>query len=253
MSFINSKKINHLISDWPSGAVYLSSWLKQSGISGQLLNRYKKSGWISSVGSGAVKRVGDEVGYQGALYALQSQRNSSIHVGGKSALELQGRLHYLKLKTTAVCLFGDWKEHLPLWFSSTDWGVSVEYHRTSFLPSNLEVVEFEVKNFTIKISSPLRAFLECLYLAPKKQDLVECYELMEGLNNLRPLQVQKLLEACESIKVKRLFVFMAEKAGHAWFKHVDLSKVNLGSGKRSIVIGGQLDPKYQITLPKGLT
>jgi hypothetical protein len=76
---------------------------------------------------------------------------------------------------------------------------------------------------------------------------------MEGLNNLRPLQVQKLLEACESIKVKRLFVFMAEKAGHAWFKHVDLSKVNLGSGKRSIVIGGQLDPKYQITLPKELT
>ena len=101
------KKINHFINDWPPGTVYLSAWLKQRGISGQLLNRYKQSGWIQSVGSGAVKRVGDHVGYQGALYALQFQRNSSIHVGGKSALELQGRLHYLKLKTTAVCLFGD--------------------------------------------------------------------------------------------------------------------------------------------------
>ncbi|MEI7738306.1 MAG: type IV toxin-antitoxin system AbiEi family antitoxin [Betaproteobacteria bacterium] len=252
MSLIESKKINHLINDWPSGTVYLSSWLKQLGISGQLLNRYKKSGWLVSIGSGAVKRVGDEVGYQGAIYALQSQRNSSIHVGGKSALELQGRLHYLKLKTTSVSLFGDWKEHLPLWFSSVDWGVPLEYHLTSFLPADLELMDLGVGNFTIKISSPLRAFFECLYLAPEKQDLMECYELMEGLNNLRPMQVQKILEACESIKVKRLFVFMAEKAGHAWFKHVDLSKVNLGTGKRSIVMGGQLDSKYQITLPREL-
>jgi hypothetical protein len=45
---------------------------------------------------------------------------------------------------------------------------------------------------------------------------------------------------------------MAEKSGHAWFKHIDLSKINLGSGKRSLVMGGQLEPKYQITLPKGL-
>jgi hypothetical protein len=252
MSLIKSKKINYLIQNWPAGAVYLSSWLKQSDISGQLLNRYKKSGWLESVGNGAVKRVGDEVGYQGALYALQSQRDSTIHVGGKSALELQGRLHYLKLKTTAITLFGDWKEHLPLWFSSTDWGVSLEHHRTSFLPRDLELIELEVKNLKIKISSPLRAYLECLYLAPEKQDLMECYELMEGLNNLRPMQVQKILEACTSIKVKRLFVFMAEKSGHAWFKHVDMSKVDLGTGKRSIVIGGHLDRKYQITLPREL-
>ncbi len=252
MSVINSKKINYLISDWPAGTVYLSSWLKKSGISGQLLDRYKKSGWISSIGNGAVKRFGDEVGYQGALYALQSQKGSSIHVGGKSALELQGRLHYLKLQTSAVCLFGDWKEHLPLWFSKTDWGVRFEYHRTSFLPVDFELIDFEVKNFSVKISSPLRAFLECLYLAPEKQDLIECYELMEGLNNLRPVQVQKALEVCESIKVKRLFVYMADKAGHSWFKHLDLREVNLGTGKRSIVMGGQLEPKYQITLPKEL-
>jgi hypothetical protein len=252
MSVINQKKINLLISGWPAGAIYLSSWLKKSGISGQLLDRYKKSGWISSIGNGAVKRFGDEVGYQGALYALQSQKGSSVHIGGKSALELEGRLHYLKFLATAVCLFGDWKEHLPLWFSNTDWGVHLDYHQTSFLPADFELIDFEVKNFSIKISSPLRAFLECLYLAPEKQDMMECYELMEGLNNLMPAQVQKALEVCESIKVKRLFVFMADKAGHPWFKYLDLRKINLGTGKRSIVKGGQLESKYQITLPKEL-
>ena len=252
MSLINPKKINQLMHDWPAGTVYVSSWLKDAGISGQLLNRYKKSGWLESVGSGAIKRIGDEVGYQGALYALQSQLQSSIHVGGKSALELQGRLHYLNFNNRFVTLFGHWKEHLPLWFSNTDWGVQLEYHRTSFLPADLEVIDFEVKDFSIKISSPLRAMFECLYLAPEKQGLIECYELMEGLNNLRPLQVQKILETCESIKVKRLFVFMADRAGHAWLKHVDLSNINFGVGKRSIVSGGLLNTKYQITLPKEL-
>jgi hypothetical protein len=29
--------------------------------------------------------------------------------------------------------------------------------------------------------------MECLYLAPEKQELAECYQLMEGLNNLRGL------------------------------------------------------------------
>ena len=155
MSLNNSKKINHLMHDWPPGTVYLSSWLKQIGISGQLTNRYKKSGWLESIGSGAVKRMGDEVSYQGALYALQRQGQSSIHVGGKSALELQGRLHFLNLNANSVSLFGELTEHLPKWFSNTNWGISIEHHRTSFLPSQLELLDFEIKIFSIKIKKRL--------------------------------------------------------------------------------------------------
>jgi len=54
--------------------------------------------------------------------------------------------------------------------------------------------------------------------------------------------------------VKRLFLFMAEKAGHAWFKHLGLhpTKVEIGQGKRSIVQGGAFVPKYGITVPREL-
>jgi hypothetical protein len=45
---------------------------------------------------------------------------------------------------------------------------------------------------------------------------------------------------------------MAEKAGHSWFKYLDLNKVNLGSGKRSIIFNGVLNSKYLITVPKEL-
>jgi hypothetical protein len=41
--------------------------------------------------------------------------------------------------------------------------------------------------------------MECLYLAPNKHDLQACYELMEGLTQLRPQLVQELLESCTSI------------------------------------------------------
>jgi len=66
---------------------------------------------------------------------------------------------------------------------------------------------------------------------------------------LRADVVQSLLEQCASVKVKRLFLHLAEKHNHAWFKSLDLAKVSLGSGKRMLVPGGRLDPKYLITVP----
>jgi len=114
------------------------------------------------------------------------------------------------------------------------------------------LIETEHKSFTVKVSSPARAVMECLYLTPKAQPLLEVFELMESLNNLRPATVQKLLEACTSVKVKRLFLYLADKAGHEWFNFIDLDKVDLGSGKRSLVSRGTYVAKYQITVPKEL-
>ncbi|WP_417659262.1 type IV toxin-antitoxin system AbiEi family antitoxin domain-containing protein [Pseudidiomarina sp.] len=52
--------------------------------------------------------------------------------------------------------------------------------------------------------------------------------------------------------MKRLFLYLAEKANHDWVQYLDLSSVNLGSGKRAIVANGVYIPKYQITVPKEL-
>jgi hypothetical protein len=94
--------------------------------------------------------------------------------------------------------------------------------------------------------------MECLYLVPDEQDLVECFHFMESMNNIRPTQVQSLLENCDSIKVNRLFLYLAEKVNHEWFSRIDISKIDLGSGKRSIVKNGVYNSKYQITVPKEL-
>ncbi|MGV7247315.1 type IV toxin-antitoxin system AbiEi family antitoxin domain-containing protein, partial [Caballeronia sp. M23-90] len=65
--------------------------------------------------------------------------------------------------------------------------------------------------------------------------------LMEGLSNLAPRRLQALLDRCQSVKVKRLFFFFADRHGHAWLKHIDRSKIGLGSGKRVLVKDGRLD------------
>ena len=75
---------------------------------------------------------------------------------------------------------------------------------------------------------------------------------MEMLSLVPPFKVQELLEDCKSIKVKRLFLYMAEKAGHDWLKMLDLSKISLGTGKRATVKNGVYNAKYQITIPKEL-
>ncbi len=252
MSTGNGSKINQLLKSFPSGTVILSSWLREKGYSPELQKRYRKSSWLESIGTGAMIRKGDHVTYEGAIYALQQLAGLSIHPGGRTALNLLGKAHYLELSPKSVVLFGDRKEQLPTWFSNYNWEYSIYYYRSGFLATDLGFTEMEFKSFKFKISDPARAMMECLFLVPNRQSLIECYEIMEGLNSLRPTHVQALLEHCNSVKVKRLFLYLAEKSGHEWVKYIQLDKTDLGKGKRSIVKGGVYDPKYQITVDKEL-
>jgi len=245
-------KINVLLGTLPSGIVLSSAWLVGQGYSLDLQKQYRRSQWFDSIGTGALIRHGDQVDYLGGIYALQSQLGLCVHPAGKTALSLLGKSHYLEFSTKTAQLFGGKDGHLPLWFKKRDWGVNVECKQTSFLPPELGLVEIEHKSFKVKISSPARAVMECLYLAPKSQPLLEVFELMEGLNNLRPATVQKLLESCTSVKVKRLFLYLADKACHEWLTYIKLDNVDLGSGKRAIVRDGVYVSKYQITVPREL-
>jgi len=103
--------------------------------------------------------------------------------------------------------------------------------------------------WSVRLSAPERAMMELLYLVPGRESFSEASLLMEGLTTLRPQLVQSLLEQCRSVKVKRLFMFLAERHNHPWMKRLDLSKVDFGRGKRMIVKGGCFDAKYRITVP----
>jgi len=45
---------------------------------------------------------------------------------------------------------------------------------------------------------------------------------------------------------------MAEKVNHSWLEDLDLTKIDVRKGKRSIVKNGVYNAKYQITIPRDL-
>jgi len=252
MSASNQTKINKLLQKVPYGVVLSSSWLTKQGYSPMLIRNYRISKWLESFGHGANIRYEDKVDYLGGIYSLQHQLKLSAHPGGRTALALLGRTHYLEMNQNAIYLFGQEKEVLPNWFRNNHWEVKLNYSATSFLPTNSGLVEYTHKNFSINISNPTRAILECLYLAPQSMSIEECYEILQGLNNLQPTQIQELLENCKSIKVKRLFFYLAEKVNHTWFKYLNFNNIDLGKGNRSLVKTGVYIPKHKIIVPKEL-
>src|SRR6476469_5644542 len=98
-------KIKKLLQQWPPGIVATTAWLEDLGISRQLQARYLKSGWIERIGNGAYKRFGENTTWQGGVAAMQQQSHIPVHVGGLTALALQGFTHYLRLGQEEVYLF----------------------------------------------------------------------------------------------------------------------------------------------------
>ena len=241
------------------GTVCLSSWLESQGISHNLQKYYRRVGWLAPIGRGAYYRPNEKIGWEGAVHALQSQANMKIHPGALVALAEFGSSHNIKLGAERVDIFSSLNVKLPKWFTNYDWGVRINHVRTGFLPQELAVgptpsTEFFGFDsfFNLEVSEPERAIFECLYLSPNHQDLVEVYEILESLVNLRPKVIQEILEHCRSIKVKRLFLYMADKAEHNWLPYVDTKKIDLGTGDRRIVPGGVYISKFRVSVPMEL-
>ncbi|MFV0363028.1 MAG: type IV toxin-antitoxin system AbiEi family antitoxin [Suipraeoptans sp.] len=250
---INHSKLNKIMQEFPKGLVLSSSWLVSEGYSYELQQRYRKSGWLKSIGTGAMLKSNDSLLLSGAIAALQVQANIPIHIGGRSALELNGSTHYLQLSSPETTLFTSGKTKLPRWFLNNSWNAGYSVFKVSlFQNDTVGLVNYQDMGIEMKISSAGRAMLECLSLCPNDFSITEAYELMEGLSTLRPKQVQELLENCKSIKVKRLFLYFAERAGHSWFKYIDQAKIDLGSGNRSLTKKGVLVSKYKLVLPNEL-
>ena len=110
---LNYSKLNKIMQEFPRGLVLLSSWLVSEGYSYELQQRYRKSGWLKSIGTGAMLKSNDSLLLSGALAALQVQVNIPIHIGGRSALELNGSTHYLQLSSPELTLFTSGKIKLP--------------------------------------------------------------------------------------------------------------------------------------------
>ena len=272
-------RINRVEKDLPEGLIVDSAWLEAKGIPSNLRSYYVKQGWLEQPVRSVYRRPRGSLNWQQVVVSLQAMLGVPLIVGGKTALELQGFSHYLSRETKSIHLYGPQKP--PTWLGKLDLPQTFSYHNSKKLFQNtpitlgLDSLAWDIANNTghdlnrlqgtsftamawgqwdwpLTLSRPERAFLEMLDGLPAHESFHQADMIMQGAVNFSPRQLQKLLIDCSSVKVKRLFMFFADRHQHAWLKRLDKTKIDLGKGKRVLVKGGRLDPEYLITVPEDI-
>lgn len=246
----------------PEGALVSRNWLKLRDLTSHAIDNLVKSQQLESVKNGVYKRNGTLTEWGDIIYFLQQGLNTDLVIGGLSALELQKLAHYLPVSDKRlVKLYGT--SNLPSWVNQQSKDFQFEKRSFSELlgsaPDTNLSAEYDsfTKTMTwkstkegLKMSIPERAILEVLNDVPSQISFEHAFELLQGMNTMSPRSLQKLLEICNNIKVRRLFFWFAEQLNHPWLAKIDRTNINLGSGNRVIVKDGKLDKKYLITVPE---
>lgn len=273
----SKEKLNWLQRSLPEGLVADAAWLEKNGYSGALRKKYVAHGWLDRVARGVYRRPAPElapeaekgVSWESVVISLQTLLKVRFVVGGRTALNLQGFAHYLSAAPQReVHLYGT--ERRPGWILKLDLESRFVLHNAKRLFPNDVVPEVDSEasdplvrssyvrqrwgkwNWPLVTSSSERAILELLDEVPERETFHQADMLFEGLRNLSPRKLQPLLHACRSVKVKRLFLWFAERHQPPWLNALERGAIDLGKGKRMLVKGGKLDPKFNITVPESL-
>jgi hypothetical protein len=274
----NRIKLNYLVHHLPEGLLVDAAWLSKKGYSTSLRSQYVAGGWLKQPARQVYWRPRGPLRWQEVVISLQTLLGYPLTVGGRTALELQGYAHYLAHQTKEVHLYGP--KRPPTWLNKLRLGVHFLYHNSQRLFGS-EDVPRGIKDLAsnaratrstdadlpqgglivhplgqwdrpLTLSTPERAVLELLDELPERESFHQVDKLMEGLSNLSPRRLQQLLSDCRSVKVKRLFLFFADRHQHSWAKRIKKDDIDLGKGKRMLVKGGKLNSTYQITVPEDL-
>ena len=267
-----AKKLNWLERHLPEGLVADARWMTRHGFSTSLRSQYVAAGWLDQPARGVYRRPRGTLTWQHVVISLQALLGYPLLLGGRTALEAQGYAHYLPQEQTEVHLYGP--KPPPQWLHKLPLAVRFPYHNDRALFQHEvitpQLTQLETRSdkkrshvahdhwtpqpwgswdWPLALSTPERAILELLDELPEHESFHQADMFMQGLANLSPRRLQKLLADCRSVKVKRLFFYFADRHQHAWLKRLNKEVIDLGKGKRMLVKGGKLDKNYLITVP----
>lgn len=254
----NAGKLNQLERTLPEGLLVDADWMEQHGYSTSLRSQYVSAGWLVQPVRGTYKRPLGELSWEKVVVSLQRLLGSDLTVGGRTAIEHQGFAHYLSGSgPLTIHLYGT--QPPPGWLFKLPLSETFSFHRADVLFKFTQATHHRAlrevagpSDLPLRVSTPERALLEMLDELPTHESFHQIDMIVDGLQSLSPKRLQTLLADCKSVKVKRLFFWFSERHQPPWLKQIDQTSVNLGSGKRMLVKGGKLDPKYLITVPDDL-
>src|ERR1035437_48116 len=244
-----------------AGQVTSRKWLEAQGIQGYTIDNYVKGSRLTVLEKGVYALANTKVSWQSLVASLPRLVDEPAVVGGLTALELQGFAQYLQLGGGSVVNLHS-RASCPRWLMRLFGSLNVElrWHTTGLLWTGGTPRQPAVRDWvwreddpTLSISAPEQALLELLLGIPDQVSFEHADQIMEGLTQLSPSRVTALLGDCRSVKVKRLFFWLADRHPFPWRKHLVAENFDLGSGKRVLQPKGKLDGKYLITVPGGMT
>jgi hypothetical protein len=238
----------------PDGLVVDRAWLKQRGFDRPKVDFYVRSGSLQAVARGVYRRPGPPLKWEHLVYSLQ-ELGYPMHVGGRSALEVQGLAHYLSMgEARTIALYG--MVRWPGWLEQVAAEYRLERHNLKLFTELPEVAltsrPFGHWDWPIRYATPELAFLELFAEIQTATDFEVADKLFEAAVTLRPERLRALLLSCTHIKAKRLFLWFSTRHQHPWHTVLDSTGVDLGSGKRMIIKGGVLNRDYRITVPRNM-
>lgn len=187
-----------------------------------------------------------------AVYCLQTQWEKPVRVAGLTSLALQGHAHYTEPGKPQVWLTLPAYTKLPGWFAAFE-------PSATFVTLYTSGLTVDVKPFTTKLNTgdrqltgsiPELTAYEIACGVPALISFEHADALFQGMNLLSPRKLQTLLCASHSVKTNRVMLYLAQRNEHPYFRYLDQSGIETGTGKRQIVPGGWLEPDYQITVPR---
>lgn len=236
----------------PDGLLVTRKWLNGKGFQRPLVDYYLRSGKLTAAARGIYRKPGPPLKWQHVVYSLQ-ELGHGVHVGGRTALELQGMAHSLPLAgTRRILLYG--VNTLPVWVGQLQAEYELKLCKPRLFPKipnkALTTISFGHWDWPVQYARTELALLQLMIGIETTADFQVADKFFEAASMLRPQLVTDLLQACRHIRAKRLFMWFSERHGHRWFGKIDIRQIDLGSGKRVVAKKGTLDSKYLITVPK---
>lgn len=245
-------KINHILSKWKNGDVHGLAWLGKFGADRKLAYKYCKSGYLEKLAPGVFIKTNDEPSPFAVVRYLQEELELKLHISGRTALELQGHSHFLNMgEKNNIFLTSYETRKYPKWLKGYQKNFELTFRKSSIIKGekflNEQVVSGE---HLVLLSSRELAIMELIDSLDLSKSLEVVENYAESLNTLRSYMLQEILEECQSVKIKRVFLYISEKLDLPYFEKLNIKNIDLGSGKRVIVEGGALDKKYGITVDR---
>jgi hypothetical protein len=247
MSVVRTRKLKQLL-QLNREIPLTTQKLKNMGINHTLIQRYKGSNWIKSIGRGACQFPEAELSFEGIIHSLQKDLSLHIYPGAKTALEMAGIRQYYREKEK-IYLYTDNKTNLPLWAANYNYERELRIIKSTRWNDRAFLVNPNTRSFQFFVASKELAIIQQIELVGRGEGFEETAQLFELLDSMDPDLLNQILKKA-SQRIRRIFKFFSDLYRHPWNKHLSKKTLNSGDSVITVEKGGRYLSQYKLIIPE---